>query len=173
MEIRMNEAKQRILNKMKAQIEKFTSPSEADDPFDEDSAGVAILAKVDKDSDIATPQITDVKVPDDLSLTAITVMNELHNTPTLSAPKSHPVSCHDLPQCVICAEEDYRQEIMDGKTLTFCAFIQPSTVLLCAGVVVPEERHEYDRFVGTHVSLCGHVVHSSCCEAYLKSLTQR
>ena len=174
----MNEAKQRILNKMKADIEKFTSIVESssdllDVDADADINDDSIMSMDEKHSSTAIPRSPDVRVPHDFRNKSTVDVNQFDESIIVSSPQSHPFSVIDLPRCVICAEEDHRHDIMSGKILTFCAFIQPSTVLLGAGVVVSEERDDYDRFVGTHISLCGHAVHSSCCESYLKALTQR
>ena len=174
MENRMNEAKQRILNKMKADIEKFTSVAEAYDLFDEDADGDPLLSKDEKKSPMASSQTPDFQVHDDFSIKPMTNgIDESNNSMSVTSNESRSLSVNELPRCVICAEDDHRQDITYGKTLSFCAFVQPSTVLLGTGVVASEERDEFDRFVGMHISLCGHAVHSSCCEAYLKALTQR
>lgn len=169
MEFRMNEAKQRILNKMKVDIEKFTEISELiDGEADADIVENTIISVDDHIS-----RSPDIQLPLDLKKTLFTGMSDLNSTMTIASPQNHPVTVSDRPRCVICAEEDHTHDITSGNTLTFCAFTQPSTVLIGAGVVVSEERDDYDRFVGIHMSLCGHAVHSSCCESYLKALTQR
>ena len=52
----------------------------------------------------------------------------------------------------------------DALALVGCA--QTSTVFKCG----PER---VARFAGTHVALCGHTMHDSCCEAYLPSVVAR
>ena len=64
------------------------------------------------------------------------------------------------PQCIICSDSDAE---------CFVAFSQASTVLQGGGNPPDEESRatSFRRFVGTHVALCGHAVHSNCCKSYL------
>eukprot|EP00560_Eucampia_antarctica_P003644 CAMPEP_0197839360 /NCGR_PEP_ID=MMETSP1437-20131217/42314_1 /TAXON_ID=49252 ORGANISM="Eucampia antarctica, Strain CCMP1452" /NCGR_SAMPLE_ID=MMETSP1437 /ASSEMBLY_ACC=CAM_ASM_001096 /LENGTH=268 /DNA_ID=CAMNT_0043448315 /DNA_START=27 /DNA_END=830 /DNA_ORIENTATION=- len=64
------------------------------------------------------------------------------------------------------------------SVLALCGYAQASSVLKCGGGV-PSSHNPGDpsysvkRLVGTHVSLCGHAMHSACCESYMKTVSQR
>jgi len=62
-----------------------------------------------------------------------------------------------------------------NMALAFCGFAQASTVLKGGGgpPQLSPQSPSYARFVGTHVALCGHAVHTACCDAYLASVAQR
>jgi len=63
------------------------------------------------------------------------------------------------------------------KILAFCGYAQASTILRGGGgAPTTPSTTSYNPLtdlVGTHVSLCGHVMHTSCCEAHIKDLTSR
>ena len=75
------------------------------------------------------------------------------------------------PQCIICGTDDMQSDQNDttgeDKTLVFCSYVQPSTVAKGGGGAPRDSIH---RHVGVFVNLCGHAVHSSCSEAYLKTV---
>jgi len=92
------------------------------------------------------------------------------------------------PQCIICndesnsdarvrrpCEEDQhkrgrRRKMDGGNALGFVAYCQASTVMKGGGGPPCSDDSPMSpvrRFVGAHVALCGHAVHSECCEAYL------
>jgi hypothetical protein len=102
------------------------------------------------------------------------------------------------PTCIICnddndetarnslrAEEDgsshrkrSRRKADRSNALAFVGYTQPSTVLKGGGGVPPTlDNHSsfssLRRFVGLHVALCGHAVHSECCESYLSTVSHR
>jgi hypothetical protein len=105
----------------------------------------------------------------------------------------------DRPQCIICVEdvamvpseteflcrsddEESNRKRSRRKTasnaLAFVGFSQASTVLKGGGGPPPALEDNSPlasvrRFAGTHVSLCGHAVHSECCESYLASIAHR
>ena len=98
------------------------------------------------------------------------------------------------PRCIICNDEESsesrafeRMEHDDGEgqrkksrkkenALGFVGYSQASTVLKGGGgpppdlVAPPSPARE---FVGTHIALCGHAVHSECCESYLATVSHR
>ena len=86
------------------------------------------------------------------------------------------------PQCIICGTgggdfsiQTDKKEVapLDDKSLAFCTYVQTSTVAKGDGSLPPSnglpEEH-MKRHVGVFVNLCGHAVHSSCCETYLKTV---
>jgi hypothetical protein len=105
----------------------------------------------------------------------------------------------DRPQCIICVEdvamvprdteflcrgvdEESHRKPSRRKTasnaLAFVGYSQASTVLKGGGGPPPALEDNSPlasvrRFAGTHVSLCGHAIHSECCESYLASVALR
>ena len=92
----------------------------------------------------------------------------------------------ERPKCIICgddgvlAHETESSDMKDDnslkpkkKILTWCGFIQPSTVARGGGGVPPDAGDHISHLVGTHISLCGHAIHASCCESHLKDSGQR
>ena len=98
------------------------------------------------------------------------------------------------PQCIICsddgnAETRARENTEDrhrksrkrrgdgGNALAFVGYTQASTVLKGGGG--PASSNHFfaaapvKRFVGGHVALCGHAVHSECWESYLATVSHR
>lgn len=65
-----------------------------------------------------------------------------------------------------------------SNALAFVGYAQPSTVLKGGGGTPPTSDNHSSlsslrRFAGVHVALCGHAVHSECCESYLASVLHR
>jgi len=96
------------------------------------------------------------------------------------------------PRCIICncdESTDARQvenESGEGlrkrskrkneNALGFVGYLQASTVLKGGGGVpqdIPSSFSPVRDFVGTHMALCGHAVHSECCESYLTTVSHR
>jgi len=111
-----------------------------------------------------------------------------------NARQSVPRLLKERPQCIICVDADNTDAIDNERptgtnsqsgsksrsdnALAFCGYAQASTVLKGGGGLPPEASardslSSVRRFVGTHITLCGHAVHSSCCESYLKTVAQR
>jgi hypothetical protein len=99
------------------------------------------------------------------------------------------------PQCIICSDDgnaerpareteevdhrkSRRRRTDGGNALAFVGYTQASTVLKGGGGP-PTAGHVYStitpvsRYVGTHVALCGHAVHSECWESYLATVSHR
>ena len=98
----------------------------------------------------------------------------------------------DRPRCIICVDDTSvasRGSEGDGMTvsgkgngdaLALCGYTQASMVLKGGGGLPHVGAEAYSdpaayvsRFVGTHVTLCGHAVHSVCCEKYIQAAAQR
>jgi len=105
------------------------------------------------------------------------------------------------PHCIICNDDSAttrsretemaisRSDDEDGQrkrsrrksganALAFVGYTQCSTVLKGGGGLPPVvDDHSplasVRRFVGIHVALCGHAVHSECCESYLETVLHR
>ena len=98
------------------------------------------------------------------------------------------------PQCIICSDDSNaekrareredlghrqsrRRRTSGGNALAFVGYTQASTVMKGGGglpttgdtcTFVPVKR-----FVGAHVALCGHAIHSECWESYLATISRR
>jgi hypothetical protein len=96
------------------------------------------------------------------------------------------------PKCIICSDEESPEtralENDDGEgqrkksrrrtesALGFVGYVQASTVLKGGGGPPPDLHSPMSparEFVGTHTALCGHAVHSECCESYLATVSHR
>lgn len=100
------------------------------------------------------------------------------------------------PRCIICNDDiestDFRSmdraEVDDGEgqrkrsrrktenALGFVGYIQASTVMKGGGGTPPKVGSSSTPargHCGSHVALCGHAVHSECCESYLATVSHR
>lgn len=82
----------------------------------------------------------------------------------------------DRPQCIICGGENSAytvSAIQDAKecqkVLAYCGLVQPS-VMLKGGGGIPSNDNNVSNHVGVHMSLCGHAVHTSCCNSHLNDM---
>jgi hypothetical protein len=99
------------------------------------------------------------------------------------------------PQCIICSDDgstdarprnredeghrkSRRRRNDGGNALAFVGYTQASTVMKGGGGP-PSSGNVYSlftpvrRFVGAHVALCGHAIHSECWESYLATVSHR
>ena len=118
------------------------------------------------------------------------VIIEGENEPSVVPPRL----LKERPRCIICSEMELDPGVcqkIDGEksegtrkrsrrraenALGFVGYIQASTVLKGGGGPPPDLGSSLSpvrEFVGTHVALCGHAVHSECCESYLATVSQR
>ena len=89
----------------------------------------------------------------------------------------------EIPRCIICGADDkidcnnnagsstmFQQK--EKRTLAFCGFAQASRVIQ-GGSGDPSDLRDEEkktwRHVGVHTALCGHAIHKSCCETYMKT----
>ncbi len=89
----------------------------------------------------------------------------------------------EVPRCIICGADDkidcnddadsstmFQQK--EKRTLAFCGFAQASRVIQGGSgdptALLDEEKKTW-RHVGVHTALCGHAIHKSCCETYIKT----
>ena len=73
----------------------------------------------------------------------------------------------DRPECIICGFDKNRDNT--AKVLAYCGFIQPSSVLN-GGQNTPFDKNSSLAHAGVHISLCGHAIHSTCCESHLNDI---
>ena len=182
LERRKREAKERAMQKMQANAARFAAMMEAvDDESDKDEEGdTKAKAKTPAsrtESNISTR--SNISSNDDSQGDGDVVASPMEvDSNHLAEPESSGTHCKRLlqarPQCIIgskCNNED--------SVLAFCGFAQASVVSKGGGgpptciTDTGNELSSVSRFVGTHVTLCGHAVHSNCCESYLKSVSHR
>jgi hypothetical protein len=98
------------------------------------------------------------------------------------------------PQCIICSDDSNaekrtkeredlghrhsrRRRTNGGNALAFVGYTQASTVMKGGGGPPPSGDTctfvPTRRFVGAHVALCGHAIHSECWESYLATISRR
>ena len=89
----------------------------------------------------------------------------------------------EIPRCIICGADDkidcdnnadsstmFQQK--EKRTLAFCGFSQASRVIQGGSgepSALRDEEKKTWRHVGVHTALCGHAIHKSCCETYIKT----
>lgn len=180
---------QQAMEQMKYQMAKF---AEAVSQDDDDEMSVQ-ESKSFEDSILSTP----VRNRDSSQVHAMDLSpgEFVCNTPPPSTPKtprtpssvpatpksSHPTINHLIrgPQCIICGTDSVNSQFNEkdavpknDKSLAFCAYAQASTVGKGGGGRVHDQSEDYTRHVGVFVNLCGHAVHASCCESYLKTVSR-
>lgn len=195
-------AKQKAMDRMKAQAAKFASMMQTElGGNDDDEATVnddtgAIgdfpPRPVDRQGSFASG--SSVASTSDSDKAAFSVATDLMQgvcAETLIPPRL----LKTRPQCIICSddgttesklrdrEEDghrksRRRRNDGGNALAFVGYTQASTVLKGGGGP-PWSGNFYSsfvpvtRFVGAHVALCGHAIHSECWESYLATVSHR
>ena len=202
-------AKEKAMERMKAQAAKFASMMETELGDDKEENDVS-----DKEESVrgpVTPQRPARRnsfgsARSSASSVASTSDSERASTPfsAVSAETGQPLFDETMipqrllssrPQCIICSDDgnaemrsrDHEEEGQrksrrrrtdGGNALAFVGYIQASTVLKGGGGP-PASGNFYSsmtpvrRFVGAHVALCGHAVHSECWESYLATVSHR
>ena len=180
LERRKREAKERAMQRMQANAARFAATMEAadDESDEEDQADMKSKAETPAsrtESNVSSNiSSNDDSQDGDAFATPMEVDSNHMSEPASSSRSQFKRLLKDRPQCIIgskCNNED--------SVLAFCGFAQASVVYKGGGgppTGIPNTGNELasvSRFVGTHVTLCGHAVHSSCCDSYLKSVSRR
>ena len=192
-ESKRNAAKEKALANIKAQMAKFAAnmgQEFEDDEWMSDDANTE-LNDVYSTPVRCTSNSEDFSSPGDPMLSSSIPSPSTTLTPsTPHTPKGSRCSIsessrllEERPQCIVCgANEPKKIGILRGDSelklpantsvekdmrlqhsLAFCCYIQASTVVLGTD---EEQKH-----VGVHISSCGHSIHKSCLDAYLKTVT--
>jgi Putative zinc finger in N-recognin (UBR box) len=199
LEKRKRMAMEKVMARMKAQAAKFASmTAELDDENEEGSADRDKAA-----AEGATPQQHIFRQGSFASGSSVASTSDSDKATTLSAEASDLfIDSHipsrllkNRPQCIICNSDDANSERQraqeegvhrksrrrrndGGNALAFVGYTQASTVLKGGGGP-PSSGSVYSsfspvrRFVGAHLALCGHAIHSECWESYLASVSHR
>ncbi len=180
---RRREAKERAMKQMRAKMNRFA----------------AVMKNVDDielmDTDEKKPQSSSHSDDSRSSPSQETSPEKLSNKNTSHAALEDSQTCKDIdnacptdrllqdrPRCIICGDdsnmskESFIQSDKNStegcsKVLAFCGLVQPSVVLKGGGGVLSNNDSSISTLVGTHMSLCGHAVHTSCLSSHLKDLT--
>jgi hypothetical protein len=199
-------AKEKAIERMKAQAAKFASMMEAElgDKEDNDTSD-----KEESPRGPTTPlrplrQGSFGSVRSSTSSVASTSDSDRAGTPFMSPETGQPIFDETMipsrllrtrPQCIICSDDgnsemrardhedeghrkSRRRRTDGGNALAFVGYTQASTVLKGGGGPASSGNFYTSispvrRFVGAHVALCGHAVHSECWESYLATVSHR
>jgi hypothetical protein len=193
-------AKENAMSRMKAQAAKFAFMMDVELGDDEEDNTRPVS---DMESAPTTPQtrVRGASMTSQSSASSIASLNE-GETGSLSpflpmTPEADhtPIPSRLLktrPRCIICSDEESPEvrafENDDGEgqrkksrrktesALGFVGYVQASTVLKGGGGPPPgldSPMSPAQEFVGAHTALCGHAVHSECCESYLATVSHR
>jgi len=171
LERRKREAKEKYMKMMSAKATNFMSqfPEMFDDEKgDEDMEDSEAKLDLDADQNLGSRRRLEGSFSKEMSfkVPAKDIFDGEEKEKRTVAP------LRERPRCIICNADDTNNAQEENVTLTelaFCGHAQASTVLKGGG----GPCHSTNRYVGTHVALCGHAIHHSCCDAYLKSVNGR
>ncbi|CAJ1952324.1 unnamed protein product [Cylindrotheca closterium] len=194
-------AKEKAMERMKAQAAKFVSMMDTefgneDETETPKSAELSIARSENSDS-------AGMFESGQSSVSSATSANEdsSHHPLTPDAQQRSPEKAAAIsprllsvrPRCIICSDDSgvemqTRDQTEDrhrksrkrrsdgGNALAFVGYSQASTVMKGGGPASTSEYHveaPVRRFVGAHVALCGHAIHSECLESYLATVSNR
>lgn len=190
-------AKQKAMERMKAQAAKFASLMEVDaseDGASEDGkdhptafSGPSALHPKRTDSFGSVFSSNSSATGDNASESGASLSTDVRNLELSQAP---PRLLQSRPICIICnAETEGDRCVPVGResdqtpqrkksrrraenVLGFVGYVQASTVMKGGGGLPSFQNSSLD-LVGTHVALCGHAVHYDCCENYLATVAHR
>ena len=195
-------AKEKAMERMKAQAAKFASMMQAElgekeENDDAQSSGLGIESP--------TPQRQIFRQGSFASGSSVASTSDSEKAAPISSadalqgifdePPIPPRLLKCRPQCIICSDDgstDARPRIREeeghrksrrrrndgGNALAFVGYTQASTVMKGGGGP-PSSGSVYSvftpvrRFVGAHLALCGHAIHSECWESYLATVSHR
>ena len=199
---RQRRSRERALAMMRAAQSNFADMN-ADELGDKDDKGEASSSGKSSTEDVSTPhrplRATSFGSTYSASSSVHTSGSEAGNPSMDLMEESEqgsekPRLLKERPRCIICnemevveAEETHKSDGEDAEgmrkrsrkrdnALGFVGYIQPSTVLKGGGGPPPQLGSSLSpvrEFVGSHVALCGHAVHSECCESYLATVSQQ
>lgn len=188
---RRREAKERIMKRMQQNMANFASSIDISDHNEHDQNNV--FPEYSAPSTPSRSASLHLEMSDDEKYTfkSIESRSETSDSPksnknVLDTSESFPVRCllKHRPRCIICSEDAVIAEEADTsslnvgraskrKVLSFCGYIQASTVLKNGGGSPDPLKEQSSNLVGAHITLCGHAIHSSCCELHIRDSTER
>lgn len=196
-------AREKVLAKMKAQAAKFATMMEIDDAGEGNDALSQSEIAFPATPVAASRAESVCSTYSSASSVRSNSFSEAGSASVPSAPALPSDAEHEFipprllrlrPRCIICNDEEQVEvraadvELGEGQrkksrrrsenALGFVGYAQASTgtVLRGGGGAPPDSSSPFapvSEFVGTHVALCGHEVHSECCESYLATVLHR
>lgn len=200
LERRKRLAREKAMAKMKAQAAKFASMIEVDD-VDDDTDRQSQTDSIIPSTPVGASRAESVcSAYSSASSVRSNSFSDAGGGPTVPGLSNTdgdqdfipPRLLRIRPRCIICNDEETTEtrslenEVGEGQrkksrrrtenALGFVGYGQASTVLKGGGGPPPDCNSplaSVSEFVGTHVALCGHAVHSECCESYLATVSHR
>ncbi len=194
---RSKEAKERAMRNFKKKIADFAKTMDDSDGANDGSKSPYANMPPPRSPGVGsangyntlTPKTGDTQVSYAENLRGIPGIPTLLNTADdgVTCTKQKPRLFKERPRCIICAEDGVISQNIDSaesneeqslakpkkKILALCGYIQPSTVARgCGGSRARFSDRSQNDLVGTHISLCGHAIHVTCCESHLKDSGQ-
>ncbi|KAL3941667.1 MAG: hypothetical protein SGBAC_004008 [Bacillariaceae sp.] len=194
-------AKEKAMERMKAQAAKFASMMDTefgnDDETETPKSADLSVARSDSSYnagifDSGQSSVSSMTSANEESSQNPLTPDALQQTPEKAAAVS-PRLLSVRPRCIICSDDSgvetqTRDQTEDrhrksrkrradgGNALAFVGYTQASTVMKGGGPASTSDYHAeapVRRFVGAHVALCGHAIHSECLESYLATVSNR
>lgn len=183
---RRREAKERIMKRMQQNMANFASSIDISSNNDND-----LVSSTPSTPSRSTSLHLDMSDDEKYTSKSIESRSETSDSPksnrnVIDISESFSLHCllKHRPRCIICSEDVVVAEEADNSTvnlgraskrkvLSFCGYIQASTVLKNGGGVPNPLKEQSLNLVGAHITLCGHAIHSSCCESHIKDSAER
>lgn len=200
LERRKRFAKQKAMERMKAQAAKFAFAMQ-EELDDKDEKEASMHSEVIEDTAMSPAASRRMSFASNLSSSSLAGSDDARSTTTPDSVQGafdeQPIPMRLLkcrPQCIICSDDSNaekrtkeredvgrrhsrRRRTNGGNALAFVGYTQASTVMKGGGG--PPTNNStctfapVSRFVGAHVALCGHAIHSECWESYLATISRR
>ena len=176
LERRRREAKERALLRMKKFQEKFADSLPPSDVVSSNRSESEQAASKFSDQESLCSFDSKIEAQEDTSM-------DLENRNYVVERRT--ALLKERPRCIVC-DDDGNTSVLEAENhgsirtksreqsdaLSFCAFAQASMVLKdtrSGKLMTPD----VDKFCSVYISLCGHAIHASCCDAYLASTSLR
>ena len=200
LERRKRFAKQKAMDRMKAQAAKFAFAMQ-EELADKDEKDASMKNETSDDALMSPAMSRRMSFGSNLSSSSLAGSDD---APSVGSPDAvqglfdesqipiRLLKCR--PQCIICSDDSNaekrtkeredlghrhsrRRRSNGGNALAFVGYTQASTVMKGGGGSPPSGDTctfvPTRRFVGAHVALCGHAIHSECWESYLATISRR
>jgi hypothetical protein len=200
LERRKRFAKQKAMERMKAQAAKFAFAMQ-DELVEKEEKDTSMKSETFEDTAMSPALSRRMSFVSNMSSSSLAGSDDALSTASpdavsglFDAPQIPMRLLKCRPQCIICSDDSNaekrtkeredlghrhsrRRRTNGGNALAFVGYTQASTVMKGGGgpptsgdtcTFVPVRR-----FVGAHVALCGHAIHSECWESYLATISRR
>jgi len=197
-ERRSRVAKEKAIERMKAQAAKFAiamqeelGDNDEKESSEKDEMANNAISSVSRQDSFASG-LSNQSLSDSDKATSVASFDAIQAASGESQIPMRLLKCR--PRCIICSDDSNaekrpkeREELghrhsrrrrnNGGNALAFVGYTQASTVMKGGGGTFSGRNNSSDftpvrRFVGAHVALCGHAIHSECWESYLASVSR-